>query len=245
MFWLKFVTELQKDRISEWHSSFLGSALPLYMGMSVHLCRLHKKVKSQRNLIKPHQVPGGTRFYSTSVQELSDSLSVYQYNWSKQSEWAVHWKFSLQLSPCQIRVPWPSSAILRLAKCSPFPKNGFSGWMALGKVPMAGAAKSGRPGLDQSSRTSYWRVYRSETNKQVTPKQETDSYLTTWCVHILLTFSGKWPSHYEKQRQLYKYDHVLQLGRAKFVLADQYVFTTTGRRKVYALPSTALWWFLK
>ena len=41
----------------------------------------------------------------------------------------------------------------QLAKCSPFPTNGFPGWLALGGTPMAGADQSGRTGLAQSGRT--------------------------------------------------------------------------------------------
>ena len=74
------------------------------------------------------------------------------------------------VTPCRIGVPWPGPAVLKyqgkhddivlvqleltqLAKCSPFPMNGFPGWLALGGSPMAGADQTGRTGLDQSDRT--------------------------------------------------------------------------------------------
>ena len=40
---------------------------------------------------------------------------------------------------------------------------------------------SGRSGFDQSSRTGYWHVYRSETNRQVASKQITKHMV---CAHI-------------------------------------------------------------
>ena len=63
------------------------------------------------------------------------------------------------VTPCRIGVPWPGPAVLKyqgkhddvvlvqleltqLAKCSPFPMNGFPGWLALGGAPMAGADQS-------------------------------------------------------------------------------------------------------
>ena len=67
------------------------------------------------------------------------------------------------VTPCRIGVPWPGPAVLKyqgkhddvvlvqleltqLAKCSPFPMNGFPGWLALGGAPMAGADQSDRTG---------------------------------------------------------------------------------------------------
>ena len=43
--------------------------------------------------------------------------------------------------------------LTRMAKCSPFPSNGFPGWQALGGAPRAGADQSVKTGLDQSDRT--------------------------------------------------------------------------------------------
>ena len=108
-----------------------------------------------------------------------------------------------------------------LAKCSPIPNNGFRGWLALGGVPMAGAAKSDRtciPVREQRTSDFYTGIWFL--------------ILTAWCESILLTLSDKCAVHYEKQRRLYWYDHVLQLGWAKCVLADICVYATIGRRKV-------------
>ena len=215
---------------------FLGSALPaLPQCLLVMLCYVmlwyvmfgleknYKIVNTTSSCARWHQVLQ----YKCTEEFICVPLQVVQENCA-----GCPLKILTIVIPLSNRGAMAMSIALTLAKCSPFPNNGFPGWMALGGVPMTGAAKSGSTGLDQSSRTGYWRVYGSETNIQVTHKQETFSYLTTWCECILLTFSGNCASHYKRQRQLYKYDHVLQLGWAKCVLAELYVFMTTGRRKV-------------
>ena len=168
--------------------------------------------------MQPHQVLGGTRFYSTSVH-----LTVYLCTSGPRKVCVLSFENSYYSYPlvefgCHGHVRWYWAT---LAKCSPIPNNGFRGWLALGGVPMAGAAKSDRtciPVREQRSSDFYTGIWFL--------------ILTAWCESILLTLSDKCAVHYEKQRRLYWYDHVLQLGWAKSVLADICVYATIGRRKV-------------
>ena len=112
-----------------------------------------------------------------------------------------HYSYPPVESACHGQGQW---CWLTVTKCFPFPNNGFPGWLALGGAPMAG--------LDQSIRTGYWLVYRSETTPLVTIQPEPDSYLNTWCAYILLAFSSKCASHVKRQRRLL---YILKEGKGK------------------------------
>ena len=69
----------------------------------------------------------------------------------------------------------------QLAKCSPFPSNGFPGWLALGGSPMAGADQSGRTGLAQSCRTGLNQSDRTGLTCQPVEDHKTSDSSTGNC----------------------------------------------------------------
>ena len=73
------------------------------------------------------------------------------------------------------------SADRQLAKCSPFPSNGFPGWLALGGAPMAGADQSGRTGLAQSRRTGLNQSDRTGLTCQPVEDHKTSDSSTGNC----------------------------------------------------------------